>query len=104
MRPANSVSKSVSDFSRNHYTYTHERTDTRLCRLTKEFRTLRLLGWALVILGVGLVLGGFGVALMTAASRPASKSSSEIAVEDPRSESTDRQSFAVRPSGPRGTE
>src|SRR5436305_1554429 len=67
--------------------------------LQKEFRTLRLLAWVLVILGSGLVLGGFGVALMTGSSKPEPTRAQRSAAED-----IDRGNFAVRPSGPRTDE
>lgn len=45
--------------------------------LQKEFRTLRLLSAALLIIGSGLTLGGFGVALMTRDSGKSARVSAE---------------------------
>ena len=41
--------------------------------LEKEFRTLRLLASALLIIGVGLMLGGFGIALLVHDATPQPK-------------------------------
>src|SRR5579862_6258409 len=38
--------------------------------LEKEFRTLRLLASALMIIGAGLALGGFGIAVLVRDSNP----------------------------------
>ena len=46
--------------------------------LQKEFRTLRLLSAALLIIGAGLTLGGFGAALMTRDTSKSKRPQTEI--------------------------
>lgn len=51
--------------------------------LQKEFRTLRLLSSALLIIGAGLCIGGFGLALMTRdTSKPGRVAPSETKAAD----------------------
>jgi hypothetical protein len=50
--------------------------------LQKEFRTLQLLAWALLILGAGLTVGGFGVALLTRETKPAPKRPAVVQTEE----------------------
>lgn len=51
--------------------------------LQKEFRTLRLLAYALLIIGGGLAIGGFGIALMTRDATKTARPDQQVTPRDP---------------------